>query len=111
MSRSSVQSDVTPTVFKFPSKLGTYLPDRCSKDERLSRSYPVRTCGVEARNKGRAPDCSTLLEVRVPIPHSSFLVLPGCCNSVARRFSEESRTCFKGFKSGKNGGQSARVIS
>ncbi|GFV79076.1 hypothetical protein TNCV_2612621 [Trichonephila clavipes] len=49
MSRFGGLSEVRPSVFKTPSKLGTHLSTHCSRDERLSQPWPARTCGVEAR--------------------------------------------------------------
>ncbi|GFU99542.1 hypothetical protein TNCV_4082651 [Trichonephila clavipes] len=42
MSRSGGQSEVSPPVLKFPSKLGTHLSTHCRRDERLSRPFPTR---------------------------------------------------------------------
>ncbi|GFS94108.1 uncharacterized protein TNCV_3785931 [Trichonephila clavipes] len=42
MSRSGGQSEARLPVFKSPSKPGTHLSIHCSRDERLSRPFPIR---------------------------------------------------------------------
>ncbi|GFX23818.1 hypothetical protein TNCV_1788491 [Trichonephila clavipes] len=53
MSRFCGLSEVRPSVFKTPSKLGTHLSTHCSGDEgRVDPTQPInrtRTCGDEAR--------------------------------------------------------------
>ncbi|GFX30535.1 hypothetical protein TNCV_3461861 [Trichonephila clavipes] len=81
----------------------------------MRHALPLLQWLLRTISPNSAPDCPTVLEVRVPISQSVSVSVAGCvlegCNRATRRLPKASPTCSLGFKSGENAGQSIRVIS